>query len=194
MKKILPITLLAVAALFVLSSCDSMLEALFPKDTVGVDTGNNTITFQIYGTDYNYNFSHYGFSGTWDYQDPSSGAWIHTFANGQIHVEVYDNSSSTVPVDTQTTFFAGNSFGSDALRTASVTFVALKDGNYTFKVWYDAKPDGVPDLELNDYNYWYFTRSALTTDTEYVSSQYVEGDETVTLYVDLFEYPSPFVS
>jgi hypothetical protein len=42
-RKILPLLVLAVVSLLALSSCDQMLEALFPADTNG-GAGNNSIT------------------------------------------------------------------------------------------------------------------------------------------------------
>ncbi len=61
MKKILPILILSAAAVFLLSSCDQMLEALFPSETGHGGSANNTITFAVSGYD-QYN-STYGIPG-----------------------------------------------------------------------------------------------------------------------------------
>jgi len=84
-KKLLPLVLLAVAAVLMLSSCDAMLDAIFPTNQIIVDVSVDALTHQDYaispvsvyvsgpssasaskhfdGYD-NYNYAHYTFSFT----------------------------------------------------------------------------------------------------------------------------------
>ncbi len=46
-RKILPLLVVSAVAVLFLSSCDSILETLFPNDTgKGTNSGNNTISYQ----------------------------------------------------------------------------------------------------------------------------------------------------
>ena len=52
MRKLLPLVLLAVGALFLLSSCDAMLDAIFPSNQIYVDVevSGRTTPIDWFGT------------------------------------------------------------------------------------------------------------------------------------------------
>jgi hypothetical protein len=181
MKKTLRLILLAVAAVVLLTSCDAMLESLFPRDTIGdtaVDTpANNTITFKITGYDNDYYVYPVGY---WGY----NGYYRTLYALQFIYVEIYDQQNALVA--NSYTWFNETWFGGDfGARTVSdVTFTGLEDGNYTFKVWYDVDGDGYSTLEANYTGGYYYTYY----DNSYNTNLYVSGDTTRTADVTLYEH------
>jgi hypothetical protein len=198
MKKTLRLTLLAAAAALVLTSCDAMLESLFPKDTIG-DTsgaaGQNSITVDVSGWDYysSYTYSYLGFWAGY-YVDYLGGPY------GTIHVQLYDQQGNQVDgngdVVTSTTYtglttgFSSGGYGY-ARTASSVTFYNLKDGSYNAKVWYDFDNDGTPSTEMSGYYSWYYTDYG-TIDGNNQSNVYlpVNGStRDVSWEFDLYEYP-----
>jgi hypothetical protein len=101
-KKLLPLVLLAVTAVLMLSSCDAMLDAIFPSDQISVDVMVNKHTL---GTDF-YSDWYYGAPSTvsltlydvtaggastnqvsgWTDIDSNSVHYVFTFPNLKDHV------------------------------------------------------------------------------------------------------------
>ena len=47
-RKILPLLLLAIGSVFLLSSCDAMLDAIFSNNTIGIDVSTSIGTYRYY--------------------------------------------------------------------------------------------------------------------------------------------------
>lgn len=176
MKKTLRLTLLAIAAAALLTSCDAMLESLFPDQT-GQTTGTgNTITFDIKGYDNG------STGGLWDYL----GVHPTTFASATIYVRLEDPENFTVIQQTTTSFDQHYSYA--GTRTAEATFLNVPDGTYAFEVWYDYDSTGTPDAESSltylDYYTYY--------DTSWNSNVWVAGGVTGTVNVALYESASSY--
>jgi len=199
MKKTLRLTLLAAAAALVLTSCDAMLESLFPKDTIG-DTsgaaGQNSIIVDVSGWDYysSYYSMYYGWWG--GYYSGGNGATYYP-----IHVQIYDQQGDQVMPDGSkaastytgvTVYFSSGGYGS-ARNAPTVTFSSLKDGTYRVKVWFDYDLDNSSANEQAGYNTWYYVDYGyVDSDSSTSSSVYLpKGGTTqsVTWYADLYEYP-----
>lgn len=132
-RKILPLLALAVVALFALSSCDAMLESLFPADTGQLSTqGTNSITVE---------------AGVWWFYLDKPGT-------GKLRIEIWD-STFTNRVDYRT--FDVYYTGYDTIYY-SADFNFLVDGTYYVEAWIDQNGDGLP----NDINYGYPWDNAVT--------------------------------
>jgi hypothetical protein len=181
MKKTLRLTLLAsvaVAAL-VLTSCNALLESLYPNET-GHGTPSSTtysLTVNITGTDYSSAYGWWGYAGlSYTY-----------YATKPIYVQVYDQAN--VLVASQTTSFTQqypNPAG--GIRTANTTFTGLASGTYTFRIWYDmdGRTDGVWEASYADG--YYYTNYVYVNDSTYASNVPVQSDTSVTAYL-YEEYP-----
>jgi hypothetical protein len=187
MKKILPLVILSVAAVFLLSSCDQMLESLFPSQTGHGPTThyNNQIVVNVNGWDsYGYNqvYDSYGY-GAWQYED-TYYYYVTNPNTTPIYVDLLDSSGSVVGT-AQITYFEGG--GVNLARTASTTFTGLKDGNYTVEVWYAGDGSSSPTFMRDNY-YWYYYIDSGMVNGSFVSQVYVNGDSTATYQADLHEY------
>jgi len=186
MKKILPILILSAAAVFLLSSCDQMLEALFPAETGQLHKTDNTITFTVVGQEY-YSYSAqvpgYGY-GWWAYKDQYGNGPYTTYGTRPVIVQLWDSSGNTLLETKSATF---GSFNSSNQVTATVTFNNESDGSYTFKVWYDADNDGSSYLESTYYNYYYYNTYGYVNGST-VSNVGINGGVTANVTVNLYEY------
>ncbi len=190
MKKILPLLILSVAAVLLLSSCDQMLEALFPAETGQLNKSDNTITFTVYGyenvTTYPPNGG-YAAYGWWQYKNQYGIGPYSAGTSRPVYVELLDVTGNTV-LQTQ----GGPWTGPDAnyILTATFTFSSLADGAYRFRVWYDVDNDGTDYLEYNFYNTWYYQQYG-SVNGGTVSSVGVNSGGTANVYVDLYEVTNP---
>jgi len=188
MRKILPILILSVAAVFLLSSCDQILEALFPNETGHGGSTNNSITFNVSGQD---ETNTYFSPGNWPY-DPSGesqASTIVTRALQPVYVNLfqYGQNGALVSVGTQQVTYFGSA-DVNGVRTGSptVTFSGLNDGSYEFQVYYDL--DGHQDLNLaKEYSGYYYTAQGYVN-SNLNSSVYVSGGSTSTVGVTLYEW------
>jgi len=183
MKKTLKLVFLAVAALALLTSCDAMLESLFPAETIGTGTGSNSVTFHVRGWDY---YSGYisAYEGDWaGYYELYSGGPVQT-----IWVEVFDQNGVSKGVQS-TTFDGTGGYGYERPTVSDVTFSGLTDGTYTFRVWYDLDGDGTSTYEGNYYYYYYVDYADVSgSSLSYLYMPY-NGLTSATANVDLYEYP-----
>ena len=76
MKKTLRLTLLAVAAAAMLTSCDAILESLYPADTIGTGTGNGLGAATLHGA------------------NPSDGTLLTTYGGRESDQSIIDSGSS----------------------------------------------------------------------------------------------------
>ena len=107
MRKILPLVILAVGALFLLSGCDAMLDAIFQKDNIDVDVAVPAAQYSFVYNDYYY--------GT----------------NPQVTCNLYDASGSPI-----TATSAGWSYWDGTYLHFTMSFKNLKDNTYTFYAAY----------------------------------------------------------
>ena len=177
MKKTIRLTLLAVAAAALLTSCDAMLETLFPKDTVGTGTGSNTLTINVTG------YQSYG--GYWGYYGLGM-----TYGARPLYVQVYDQ-GSTLVATSPAFYFTGTVGYSYNSVSASTQIVGLKDGTYTFKIWYDYAYSGTPDWTYTNSNGWYYTDYVYTS-SGYTSSLYLPNNGQTNVSVDAYIYEEQF--
>ena len=106
MRKLLPLAILAVGALFLLSSCDAMLDAIFQKDNIDVDVAVQGVPTNVY----------------WD--------WYYNM-NPQVTCYLSDGNGS--PISTAS---AGWSYWDGTYLHFTMTFKNLKDNTYTFSTVY----------------------------------------------------------
>jgi hypothetical protein len=177
MKKTLRLILLAVAAVALLTSCDAILESMFPDETGhGTHPADNTLTFEVTG--YN-NYDNIGDYGGWGYYNGQR-----TYAGRNLYLKV------TAPDLTVSTYIG--SFQYNDQYTYTETFPALtslQTGTYTFQLWYDVDGDGTPDLESNStFNGWYYTNYAYLNGN-YVSQIFLDNGANVTVQAYLYDYP-----
>lgn len=172
MKKTIRLTLLAVAAAALLTSCDAMLETLFPKDTVGTGTGSNTLNVTVTG------YQQYG--GYWGYYGN-----YYSGGTQPIHIQVWDQGSTLVAE--KTAYFTGAVGASYSNVSATTQFTGLMDGTYTFKIWYDYDGDTKDTWEYNNSNGWYYTDYVYTS-SGYTSSLYLPNNGLTSVSVDAYIY------
>jgi len=187
MKKILPILILSAAAVFLLSSCDQMLEALFPAETGHGGTANNTITFYVNGYDQeNLDLGHA--TGLWAYSPygPGYQSTVTTLASHVVYVNLYQYTGGGLTV--YKTIPVGLTFQGNGLRTAYVPFTSVPDGSYAFDVYYDL--DNTQNIGLaKEYSGNYYTAQGTVNSSPNYTSVYVSGGATDTVTVSLTEYP-----
>jgi hypothetical protein len=134
-RKLLPLLALAVLALFALSSCDQMLESIYPEQTNPPASNTIYLTVQTW----------YSYVGDNVYYGP-------------LMVEVLDSSAYTV-VASDSRYLSYNYY--DPI-VENFSFYSLDDGNYTVNTWLDTNYNGVMDgyeyqassysLYLSDYS------------------------------------------
>jgi hypothetical protein len=160
MKKTIRLTLLAAAAALVLTSCDAMLEDLFPSETGhGTVTGSNTLTFHVQGHDAYYNGSYvdqyggyyYYYGGYPAYWGDYYNYYPATNANYDVYVSLYDQSGNLVETD----FAPFTGGGGPVARTIDLSITGLPDGSYYYDVWYDLNGNGLLDVETSYPNTYY---------------------------------------
>ena len=181
MKKTLRLTLLAVAAAALLTSCDAMLESLFPNDTVGTNSGSNTLTVNITGYDYSSSYP-----GYWGYQ----GLNFTYYAMRPIYVEVDDQFGKKVADNLSSPTYFTNFGPSASYRTANaVVFYGLKDGTYTFKIWYAEDGNNTSTWEATYTPGWYYT-DYVYLGSNPTSNLYLPNSGKTSVIVDavLWEY------
>ncbi len=180
MKKTLRLILLAVAAVALLTSCDAMLESLFPADTVGTGIGSNTLTVNITGYDYSS-----AYPGYWGY----TGLNFTYYAKQPIYVEVYDQYGNKIQDNlmSPTHFLDWSAYASYTYvrKATPVVFNGLKDGTYTFKVWYAEDGNNDPIWEATYTNGWYYT-DYVYLNGGYASTVYLPNNGQTSTTVDAY--------
>jgi hypothetical protein len=196
MKKTLKLTLLAAAAVLLLTSCDAMLESLFPSETgQSPKVGSNTLTIEVQGYDYYYDGTYVdaksqlwamkGYYGLWG--DDFNGYYNNTNTPlYPVYVTLFDTATGTA-IGTKTAYFTGT--GGPAPRIADVTFDTLNDGAYYYDVWYDVNGSGLLDAETSYSGYYYTNIGFIGTAS--LSSIHLpyKSAATVTMTAQLNEYP-----
>jgi len=174
MKKSIRLILLAGVAVAFLTSCDAMLETLFPKDTIGTGTtGTNVITFNVVGNDY------YG-PGYWTDADGLNGT---IYATQRIYVRLYDQQGKLV--SEQFGNFGDTTTPGPINRYVSpIIYNSLPDGNYTFEVWYDVDGTDNPAYTSDSMDGYYW----VNYDDSYNSNIYVTGGQSTPVSVTLYEW------
>jgi hypothetical protein len=114
-RKILPLLTLAVVALFALSSCDQILESMFPADTNQL-AGSNTLTVNV---------------------DTAFWSVGNDIYYGPLTVALVKNGTTLVEKRTYWLDFVG----ADPIQ-ASWTFNGLETATYAAYVWIDYDNDG----------------------------------------------------
>ncbi len=189
-KKILPILVLALAAMFVLAGCNQILENLFPNETGHgtTVTNNSTLNVQAYlWTDPNYVSYPWGSDGY-----------------SKVDIDLIDNSNHTVVAHKEQ--YAGKTTGYQPDYTytdiyyhylagrypVTVTFPAVADGNYTVRVWLDTDETGVWDpAEFYQSNQDYSgRRTADFYNNGWTSNISLSGmdNKTIDAYIDYYDY------
>ncbi len=92
MKKTIRLTLLAAAAALVLTSCDAMLESLYPNETGHGTPSTGTLTVNITGYDYPGSYGYWGETGV--------PVTYTTYAKRPIYVDLYNQANPSVVVTT----------------------------------------------------------------------------------------------
>jgi hypothetical protein len=116
-RKILPLLALAVIALFTLSSCDQILESMFPADTGQLVTqGKNSISVEL-GVN-----------------------WLTYPGTGKLIVEIKDSSNKLIETRQFDVYYTGY----DTIYY-SAEFNFLFDGTYLIYAWIDKNGNGIAD-------------------------------------------------
>jgi hypothetical protein len=132
-KKILPLLAIAVVALFALSSCDQMLEAIYPNETTPPSSTNNAISLSVYTTQ----------SALW-----TASGFTATIYDGKLRVEVRDSNGVVVETGSTSQYNSGYD-----VVDAYWYFSGLKDGTYYVHAWIDQNGDGLEN------DAWYYKAS-----------------------------------
>jgi hypothetical protein len=134
-RKLLPITLIAVVALVALSSCDDMLAGLF-----GLNTNNNTVAVTV-----NVHKNSIGVSGE------TAGNLLIVLTDSNYKIVSGPYSKWLLNFDT----------GSDPI-VVPVNFAGLAAGTYYAYAWIDADGDGQPTYDADYNNYWNQSQTSIT--------------------------------
>jgi hypothetical protein len=119
MKKIIPLVLLATAAVFLLAGCDILLESIYPDQTMK-NKGIYSLPVEVRA-------------------NPSA---INEWWNHKVWVQLTDSQGNT---QYQDSLFQGDSYSYTVF--ASTTFNFLNEGSYSVFVWFDANDNGQPDSD-----------------------------------------------
>lgn len=120
MKKIIPIVILAAAAVFLLAGCDAMLESIYPDQT-GRDKGTNSVSVDVA-------------------VDPSA---ITDWYAHKVWIRLEN-------MDTSVTWYRDSMVmgSSTSYRCyAGATFDFLSDGTYAVTAWFDSNDNGYLDFD-----------------------------------------------
>jgi len=124
-RKILPLLAIAVVALLALSSCDQMLESLFPADTGQLDTqGTNSLLVKV------------------------AVNWNSNLQGTKIVIDLYDSTGVNM-VDYREYIVSDTGY---LVNHYSADFQFLTDGAYFVNVYIDTNGDYNPDIQGNPWN------------------------------------------
>jgi uncharacterized protein (DUF2141 family) len=127
-RKILPLLAIAVVALFALSSCDQMLESLFPADTGQLESqGTNSLLVKV------------------------AVNWNSNLQGTKIVIDLYDSTNTVI--DYRAYFVSDTGY---AVNHYSADFQFLTDGAYYVNVYIDTNGDYNPDFYGSPYNQYQY--------------------------------------
>lgn len=113
-RKILPLALLAIGSLFMLTSCDRLLDFIFSSNTINVNVQAYDLKYVGYVTGGTITVVVTGSSGTTYQAGPSTYEYLDAYYNAN-----YNFSFGRLPNDTYTiyTYYTGAIFGGGATST-----------------------------------------------------------------------------